>query len=77
MNYYLGSLKVVYLTPFSVVAERETQNVVRFPGLLETDMVPPCSSTIRLDIASPNPVPLDFVLKKGLKMSSIIFVSIP
>jgi len=41
-----------------------------WPVWLSTEIFPLCSWTIWLEMESPNPVPLFFVVKKGLKISS-------
>ena len=42
-----------------------------------TDSVPPCCSTIILQIARPNPVPVAFVVTNGSNMTAIFLASIP
>ena len=44
-------------------AGRVTENVEPLPGALTTSMVPPCSSTSRLEMASPRPVPWYFLTR--------------
>jgi hypothetical protein len=38
------------------------------PGVEVTSARPPCARATRLTAGSPNPAPLGFVLKKGLKI---------
>ena len=54
-------------------------NAVPLPTSLSASMDPPCSSTIRWQIASPSPVPspTGFVVKKGLNILSRISAGIP
>ena len=40
-------------------------NVEPFPTELSAETVPPCASTMRLQIVSPRPIPLALVVKKG------------
>jgi len=69
---------VVYL--FSIVNSilglvgRVTVSVVPLPTVLSTVIFPPCASTMRLQVASPSPIPLAFVVVRGenafIRMSS-------
>src|SRR5262249_2648390 len=54
-----------------------TRNTLPDPGSVSTAIVPPCSSTILETIARPRPTPLDFVVKKGLKILSLSLAAIP
>ena len=45
------------------------------PG--DTVKLPPCASTIDLQITKPIPMPWGFVVKKGSKMRSRLLVSMP
>src|ERR1019366_8415974 len=51
---------------------RSTRNVLPLPGMLSTDILPPCPSTIFATIARPRPTPACFVVTNGLKMVSIL-----
>jgi len=46
-------------------------------GLFDTEMEPPCCSTILLQITKPNPVPVFFVVNIGSKIFSKFSGGIP
>src|SRR6185437_14293727 len=48
-----------------------TRNVTPFSGLLATEILPPCNSTMERQMASPMPRPSVLVVKNGSKMRSI------
>ena len=56
---------------------RYTRNTLPLPGWLSTTILPPCWSTILEQMAKPRPTPSAFVVKKGLKMVSMILGSMP
>ena len=51
--------------------------VVPFPTVLSTEMDPSWASTIRLQMARPNPIPLALVVKRGVHIFSLISSGIP
>jgi hypothetical protein len=59
------------------VRGKAKENVVPFPSLLSTEMVPPWASTSLLQMANPNPVPLGFVVKNGVKSFPMFSFEIP
>ena len=44
-----------------------TCTVVPPPGILWAEIFPPCASTVRLQMANPNPIPLALVVKRGVQ----------
>ena len=51
--------------------------ILNVVGLELTDMLPPCCSTILLQIDKPRPVPTDFVVNNGSKIFGISESLIP
>lgn len=52
-------------------------NTVPFLRMLLTEILPPCASTIRLQIGRPKPVPFALVVLRGVQSSCIDSSGIP
>ena len=52
-------------------------NVLPFPILLFTEMVPLCASTMRLHMDKPKPMPFALVVNSGVHSLAMVFFDMP